>query len=72
MLSYQTGAPGAPLLEAESEPTVPHGTAVLIKTVACGVRHSDLHLRDGGFELGGCKVLNYGREGHGGANEDGV
>ena len=72
MLSYQTGAPGAPLLEVESETPVPTGTEVLVKTVACGVRHSDLHLRDGGFELGGCQVLNFGREGHSGADEDGV
>ncbi len=64
MLSYQTGAPGAPLLEVESETPVPTGTEVLIKTVACGVCHSDIHLHDGGFELGGGKVLNVGREGH--------
>ena len=64
MLSYQTGAPGAPLIEVESETPVPTGTEVLIKTVACGVCHSDIHLHDGGFELGGGKVLNVGREGH--------
>ena len=45
---------------------------MLAKTVGCEVRHSDLHLRDGGFELGGCKVLNVDREGHGGADEDGA
>ena len=64
MLSYQTGAPGAPLLEVESETPVPTGAEVLIKTLACGVCHSDIHLHDGGFELGGGKRLEVGREGH--------
>lgn len=64
MLSYQTGAPGAPLLEVESETPAPTGAEVLIKTLACGVCHSDIHLHDGGFELGGGKRLEVGREGH--------
>lgn len=63
MLSYQTGAPGAPLIEVESETPVPSGTEVLVKTLACGVCHSDIHLHDGGFELGGGKRLEVGREG---------
>ena len=64
MLSYQTGAPGAPLVEVESDTPVPNGTEVLVKTLACGVCHSDIHLHDGGFELGGGKRLEVGREGH--------
>ena len=64
MLSYQTGAPGAPLLEVESETPVPTGAEVLTKTLACGVCHSDIHLHDGGFELGGGKRLEVGCEGH--------
>jgi D-arabinose 1-dehydrogenase-like Zn-dependent alcohol dehydrogenase len=64
MLSYQTGAPGAPLVEVESDTPVPSGTEVLVKTLACGVCHSDIHLHDGGFELGGGKRLEVGREGH--------
>ena len=63
MLSYQTGAPGAPLVEVESDTPVPSGTEVLVKTLACGVCHSDIHLHDGGFELGGGKRLEVGREG---------
>lgn len=63
MLSYQTGAPGAPLIEVESDTPVPSGTEVLVKTLACGVCHSDIHLHDGGFELGGGKRLEVGREG---------
>lgn len=63
MLSYQTGAPGASLIEVESETPVPSGTEVLVKTLACGVCHSDIHLHDGGFELGGGKRLEVGREG---------
>ena len=70
MLSCKTGAPGAPPLEVESETPVPTGIEVLVKTVACGVRQSDIHLHDGGCELGGCAVLNVGREGHVGADED--
>jgi len=64
MLSYQTGAPGARLVEVESDTPVPSGTEVLVKTLACGVCHSDIHLHDGGFELGGGKRLEVGREGH--------
>lgn len=64
MLSYKTGAPGAPLVEVESDTPVPSGTEVLVKTLACGVCHSDIHLHDGGFELGGGKRLEVGREGH--------
>jgi D-arabinose 1-dehydrogenase-like Zn-dependent alcohol dehydrogenase len=63
MLSYQTGAPGAPLIKVESDTPVPSGTEVLVKTLACGVCHSDIHLHDGGFELGGGKRLEVGREG---------
>lgn len=63
MLSYQTGAPGAPLIEVESDTPVPSGTEVLVKTLACGVCHSDIHLHEGGFELGGGKRLEVGREG---------
>lgn len=63
MLSYQTGAPGAPLVEVEFDTPVPSGTEVLVKTLACGVCHSDIHLHDGGFELGGGKRLEVGREG---------
>ena len=63
MISYQTAAPGAPLVEVESATPVPQGAEVLIKTLACGVCHSDIHMHDGVFELGGGKQLEVGREG---------
>ncbi|NKB34030.1 MAG: alcohol dehydrogenase catalytic domain-containing protein [Pseudomonadales bacterium] len=63
MISYQTAAPGAPLVEVETETPSPQGSEVLVRTVACGVCHSDIHMHDGVFELGGGKQLEVGREG---------
>ena len=63
MISYQTASPGAALVKVESETPVPQGDEVLVKMLACGVCHSDIHLHDGVFELGGDKQLNVGREG---------
>ena len=62
-MSWQTAAPGQPLTEVESETPVPQGKEVLIKTLACGVCHSDIHLHDGAFNLGGGKQLEVGRAG---------
>ena len=63
VISYQTTTPGASLIEVESETPQPQGTEVLVKTVACGVCHSDIHIHEGVFELGGGKQLEVGREG---------
>jgi len=63
MISYQTAAPGAPLVKVETATPMPQGAEVLIKTLACGVCHSDIHMHDGIFELGGGKHLEVGREG---------
>ena len=63
MISYQTASPGAPLVEVESDTPIPRGTEVLVKTVACGVCHSDIHIHEGAFELGGGKKLEVGGEG---------
>ena len=63
MISYQTTTPGVALVEVETETPQPQGTEVLIKTVACGVCHSDIHMHDGVFELGGGKQLEVGQEG---------
>jgi len=61
MQSYQLKAFGAPL-EAVSSPTPePKGTEVLLRVTSCGVCHSDLHLRDGYFALGGEKKLDLSR-----------
>ena len=63
MISYQTTTPGASLVEVESETPQPQGTEVLVKTVACGVCHSDIHIHEGVFELGAGKQLEVGRKG---------
>ncbi len=63
MISYQTAGPGEPLVRTETATPEPTGTQVLIKTVACGVCHSDIHLHDASFDLGGGKSLPVGRPG---------
>ena len=63
MISYQTTTPGAALVEVEAETPQPQGTEVLVKTVACGVCHSDIHIHEGVFELGAGKQLEVGRKG---------
>lgn len=63
MISYQTGSAGAPLERREEETPTPHGTAVLMKMLACGVCHSDVHLHEGHFDLGNGKHLDVGRPG---------
>ena len=63
MISYQTADPGAPLERVESATPAPQGTEVLVRMVACGVCHSDIHLHDGEFNLGNDKTLDVGRPG---------
>ena len=63
MISYQTSTPGSPLIEVKSVTPEPSGTEILLKTVACGVCHSDIHLHEGVFDLGGGKQLDVGQEG---------
>ncbi len=52
MKSYKVVASGASLELHESERPVPKGKQVLIKTIACGVCHTDIHIHDGYFDLG--------------------
>jgi D-arabinose 1-dehydrogenase-like Zn-dependent alcohol dehydrogenase len=49
---------GAPLCETISDCPEPKGTEVLVRIDCCGVCHSDLHMQDGYFRLGGDKRLN--------------
>ena len=63
MISYQTAAPGAPLVAVESDTPKPQGREVLVRIVACGVCHSDIHMHDGVFNLGNDKQLEVGRAG---------
>ena len=49
MKAYQVEEPGKPLVCNEVETPNPHGKEVLVKTISCGVCHSDIHFHDGGF-----------------------
>lgn len=53
MISYQVAEFGKPLARNEKAPPAPTGPAVLVKITASGVCHSDVHLWEGGFDLGG-------------------
>ena len=53
MKAYQVVENGKPLEEKEVETPVPSGKEILLKTVSCGVCHSDVHIHDGYFDLGG-------------------
>ena len=48
----------APLEEIELPTPEPKGTEVLLETTYCGVCHSDLHIWEGRYDLGGGKVMN--------------
>src|ERR1700748_3588167 len=52
MKSFQVTDFNAPLKEVDHPTPQPSGTQVLIKVKAAGVCHSDLHIWEGGYELG--------------------
>jgi D-arabinose 1-dehydrogenase-like Zn-dependent alcohol dehydrogenase len=49
---------GQPLCETVIDCPTPRGSEVLVRIERCGVCHSDLHLQDGYFELGGDRRLD--------------
>lgn len=55
MHSYDITEWGQPLQRALRAQPQPTGTQVLVKIRYCGVCHSDVHIRDGFFDLGGGK-----------------
>jgi alcohol dehydrogenase, propanol-preferring len=57
MKSYDLCECGAPLRLMERPTPKPIGTEVLLRVLAAGVCHSDLHICDGYYELGGGKRL---------------
>ena len=57
MKSYQIVDWGQPLQANTVEKPKPSGNEVLVKVEAAGLCHSDIHLRDGYFDLGGGKRL---------------
>jgi alcohol dehydrogenase, propanol-preferring len=57
MKSYDVVEFGAPLKATEKPTPKPQGTEVLLRTLAAGVCHSDLHIWEGWYDLGGGKKL---------------
>src|SRR6185437_16247918 len=55
MRSFQVCRCGEPLQMVERSTPQPTGTQVLLKVIAAGVCHSDIHIWDGYYELGGGK-----------------
>jgi len=58
MRMFQVCVCGQPLQCKEAPTPQPKGTEVLLKMLAAGVCHSDLHLADGYFDLGGGKKMS--------------
>jgi D-arabinose 1-dehydrogenase-like Zn-dependent alcohol dehydrogenase len=63
MLSYDVVEWGKPLEGIERETPKPQGTEVLVRLKYCGVCHSDVHIRDGYFDLGGGRRLHMSERG---------
>lgn len=61
MLSYQVEAFGKPLAQVLRETPQPQGSEVIVRVGSCGVCHSDVHLHDGYFDLGGGNKLDMTR-----------
>lgn len=57
MRSFQVCRCGEPMQFAETANPKPSGSEVLLKVLAAGVCHSDLHIWEGYYELGGGKRL---------------
>jgi D-arabinose 1-dehydrogenase-like Zn-dependent alcohol dehydrogenase len=58
MRMFQVCVCGEPLRLNEQPTPEPKGSEVLLKVLAAGVCHSDLHLADGWFDLGGGKRMS--------------
>ena len=58
MQSYDVVDWGKPLQARMRDTPTPHGTEVLLRLTHCGVCHTDVHLRDGYYDLGGGKKLS--------------
>jgi D-arabinose 1-dehydrogenase-like Zn-dependent alcohol dehydrogenase len=58
MRSFQVRACGEPLQCVETTTPQPQGTEVLLRVLAAGVCHSDLHIWDGYYDIGGGKRID--------------
>jgi len=54
---------GQPLERQARSEMIPQGTEVILEVLAAGVCHTDLHVREGGVDLGHGKRLNYAERG---------
>jgi D-arabinose 1-dehydrogenase-like Zn-dependent alcohol dehydrogenase len=61
MRSQAITAFGQPLEEIVREAPVPQGAEVLLRVTHCGVCHSDVHIHDGHFDMGGGNKLDMTR-----------
>ena len=61
MTSYQVETFGKPLAQKLREVPSPQGREVVLRIGSCGVCHSDVHLHDGYFDLGGGNKLDMTR-----------
>ena len=61
MTSYQVETFGTPLAQKLREVPQAQGREVVLRIGSCGVCHSDVHLHDGYFDLGGGNKLDMTR-----------
>ncbi len=54
---------GRPLRSDDRPDLVPQGTEVVLSVTAAGVCHTDLHIRDGGYDLGHGRKLEFANRG---------
>ncbi|MCU0987609.1 MAG: alcohol dehydrogenase catalytic domain-containing protein, partial [Acetobacteraceae bacterium] len=58
MRAYAVVENGKPLQMMEWPTPEPQGTEVLLEVTHCGVCHSDIHIWEGSYDLGGGKTLS--------------
>lgn len=63
MRAFRTTTPAGPFETVETRTPVPAGRQVLLRTLATGVCHSDVHLHDAHFDLGNGRSLPAGQPG---------
>jgi D-arabinose 1-dehydrogenase-like Zn-dependent alcohol dehydrogenase len=63
MQSYRLTAFGKPLEYSDAPAPQPHGPEVLLKIVASGICHSDVHIWEGGYHLGHGEMFRVGERG---------
>ena len=63
MKSYSVVEFGQPLQASTRETPSPKGSEVVLRVRATGVCHTDLHIQDGGYDLGGGKRLSFKERG---------